>query len=225
MASRPIYQFYAELDGYSPKIWRRFQVRDNITAARLAYINMTLFEMQASHLFSFELREENSDILKLFMIPDEESDIWNENVKQFDATGIKISAMVPVVKTRFRFVYDFGDDWGVLMTLEDIITDEDLPSGELPRVLGGAGFGIVEDCGGIPGLENLAKAFKKKRGKEYKELREWLGVDDFDLTAFDIDDMNFRLKKIPRIYARIYERGIGPTRQSIDLLERKYLKK
>lgn len=31
MASQPIYQFYAELKDYEPKIWRRFQVMNNIT--------------------------------------------------------------------------------------------------------------------------------------------------------------------------------------------------
>ena len=51
MASQPIYQFYAELNNYQPKIWRRFQVPGNITMARLGYILMTLYEMQASHLF------------------------------------------------------------------------------------------------------------------------------------------------------------------------------
>ena len=54
MASQPIYQFYAELSDYKPKIWRRFQVLDNITMARLGYIIMTMFEMQASHLFCFD---------------------------------------------------------------------------------------------------------------------------------------------------------------------------
>jgi hypothetical protein len=43
------------------------------------------------------------------------------------------------------------------------------------------------------------------------------------MAAFDIDDMNYRLKKIPRIYKQIYEDGMYPTKQSIDLLERKYL--
>ena len=55
MASHPIYQFYAELCDYEPKIWRRFQVMDHITAARLGYILMTLFEMQACHLFCFDI--------------------------------------------------------------------------------------------------------------------------------------------------------------------------
>ena len=55
MASKEIYQLYAELKDYSPKIWRRFEVVSNITIARLGYILMTLFEMQASHLFSFDV--------------------------------------------------------------------------------------------------------------------------------------------------------------------------
>jgi hypothetical protein len=67
----------------------------------------------------------------------------------------------------------------------------------LPRVLDGAGFGIVEDVGGAGGLEDLAKAFKKKKGADYKQFSEWLGIEELDITAFDLDDMNFRLKRIP----------------------------
>ena len=55
MASKPIYQIYAELQDYEPKIWRRFQVMNDITMARLAYILMTLFEMQGRHLYEFEV--------------------------------------------------------------------------------------------------------------------------------------------------------------------------
>ena len=63
MASKPIYQIYAELQEYEPKIWRRFQVMNDITVARLAYILMTLFEMQGSHLYLFEVDELNNFII------------------------------------------------------------------------------------------------------------------------------------------------------------------
>ena len=55
MAAQKMYRYYAELYGYEPAIWRRFEVPRNINMARLAYIIMTLFEMQASHLFMFEV--------------------------------------------------------------------------------------------------------------------------------------------------------------------------
>jgi len=53
--SSSIYQFYVKLEEVTPTIWRRFQVRSNMTASRLCYIIMTLFEMKASHLFALEV--------------------------------------------------------------------------------------------------------------------------------------------------------------------------
>ena len=51
MAVHQIYRFYAELKDYTPKIWRRFEVIGTKTIAEFGYTIMTMFEMQASHLF------------------------------------------------------------------------------------------------------------------------------------------------------------------------------
>jgi hypothetical protein len=220
MASQPIYQFYSELEEYEPKIWRRFQVSGGVSMARFGYIVMTLYEMMASHLFAIET-EVMGEIFR-FEIPDEENDYPGiDDIKYIDATDIKLSRWSKSPGTQYHLNYDFGDSWWVSLTLERIIVDKDLPGRELPRVLEGAGHGIVEDCGGVSALEELAKAFKTKRGPRYRELRDWLGVDNFDMAAFDLDDMNFRLKKLPRIYADIYERDLEPTKRSIDLMERR----
>lgn len=248
MASKPIYQFYAELDGYKPVLWRRFQVAGNITIARLAYIVMTLFEMKASHLFAVEvpwaenfrkdLRKENrseEDFEKLSvgippvwryeMLDHEQNDFDDlEDVKVLDATKHTLSRVIEHVGDELSLNYDFGDNWYVSLVVESITTDAALPGKELPRVFEGEGFGIIEDCGGVFGLEELRKAFIKKKGDSYKELREWLGVDELDMSTFDIDDMNFRLKKLPRIYKECYEDRLTPTRRSINLIERKYRK-
>jgi hypothetical protein len=65
------------------------------------------------------------------------------------------------------------------MPLSIVVQDDALPGKLLPRVLEGEGFGIIEDCGGVSGLERLAKAFQKKKGREYQELSEWLGIPGF----------------------------------------------
>lgn len=88
-----------------------------------------------------------------------------------------------------------------------------------------AGLRVVEDCGGPDGLKQLARSFAKKKGAEYEQNREWLGMDDLNLEAFDLEDMNFRVKKIPRIYADMYEWGLPPTKASENLLARKYKEK
>lgn len=248
MASSPIVQFYAELCDYEPKIWRRFQVMDHITMARLGYVLMTLFEMQASHLFCFDVPTLENDLhrrereghcidpelLRLFrsdprlvhlrveLSCEEDADFFEGSL--MDAATTKLRSVSGGEGATMTFSYDYGDGWEITLLVERIFEDPALSGRELPRVLEGAGYGIIEDCGGPGGLEELAKAYRRKRGKRYEELREWLGVDALDISAFDLDDMNFRLKKVPRIYADLYEHDMAPTKQSLDLLTRSYKK-
>lgn len=254
MASQPIYQFYAELMDYKPKMWRRFQIMNNIPMSKLGYILMTMFEMQASHLFCFDypyMEHLKKDLLKRHSREDVDmmlssSDLrsalrknWHieipyedtldgfddDNQEFYDATETMVKRIINKPQEYLTFSYDYGDGWEIELILEEIIIDKDFPGKKLPRVLEGAGYGIIEDCGGTGGLEELSKVFKKKSGTRYKELSSWLGTDTLDLSSFDIDDMNFRLKKVPRIYADLYEYGLQPTKQSLNLLERRYLKK
>ena len=227
MATHPIYQFYAVLDDFNPKVWRRFQVTNNITPARLCYIIQVLFEMTASHLMALEVPVTGLNAIQSFVIMDEafeDFSAYRREVYVRDATEGTLRGIGLKPGSKLNFNYDFGDDWWVSLILEEIFEDRELPGGELPRVLDGEGFGIVEDCGGTNGLAELIKALKKKKGSRYSELREWLGADDFDINAFNVEDMNFRLKKIPRIYKQCYEDRLIPTQKSIDLIEREYMK-
>ena len=131
--------------------------------------------------------------------------------------------MLNLIGEQIYFTYDFGDNWEVVIKLENVYSDDTTPASDFPRVLGGAGFGIIEDCGGVHGLGELAAAYKKKSGEAYEEYSEWLGITDLDLDSFDLNDMNFRLKKLPRIFRDIYEKELEPTQRSIDIIERKYL--
>ena len=247
MATKQIYQLYAELKDYSPKIWRRFEVVSNITIARLGYILMTLFEMQAHHLFCFDLPFSDNyrirmadqytpkEIEKLTRTFFTENPVYrnlqlelkNEHIESSpdsaDATEALLKNMLDLVGERIDLTYDFGDNWEVITKLEKVYNDDTTLASDFPRVLEGAGFGIIEDCGGVPGLADLAANFKKKSGKAYKEYSEWLGKADLDLDSFDLDDMNFRLKKLPRIFCDIYEKDLEPTQRSIDIILRKYL--
>lgn len=224
MATQPIYQFYSELADYRPKIWRRFQVPRNITMAKLAYILMTMYEMQASHLFCIEIPVYAGLRLR-YELPSEDDFPPEDGVRVQDASESMLGQQFSGVDTKLTMQYDYGDGWEISLTLEEVFVDDELPGRALPRVLEGSGYGIIEDCGGPGGLEGLAKAFQKKTGRDYQAYREWLGRDDLDLSAFDIDDMNFRLKKVPRIYRDLYEYKYAPTPRSMDILERRYLKK
>jgi len=248
MASKQIYQLYAELKDYQPKIWRRFEVVSNITIARLGYILMTLFEMQAHHLFCFDLPfsenyrihmadqyspKEIEKLTRAFFTKNPfyrnfRLELKNEYIESSsdsaDAAEAVLKNMLNLIGEQINFTYDFGDNWEVAAILEKVYSDDTTPASDFPRVLEGAGFGIIEDCGGVPGLTDIAAAHKKKSGRAYREYYEWLDMPDLDLDSFDLDDMNFRLKKLPRIFSEIYEKDLEPTQQSISLIMRKYKK-
>lgn len=244
MASQPIYEMYAELKDYEPKIWRRFQLMNNVSMSRLAYIIMTMFEMEANHLFCFEVpnaenyfneqrkHHKEEDIIDIYKyhpeyanwrieLSSDEDDFPYEGRKMI-AEETKLKQVLNYAEDKLLFEYDFGDGWEIAVVLERVIETSDIPGKELPRVLEGEGYGIIEDCGGPGGLADLAKAFKRKEGREYEEYKEWLGREELDLSTFDLEDVNFRLKKLPRIYTDIYEYGIEPTLQSMKLLRREY---
>ena len=248
MASQPIYQFYSELGGYEPKVWRRFQVLNNITMSQLGYILMTMYEMEAKHLFCIEVpirknyglcmrKRRGCDIAVEFPYEtwkfevNDGEDYFSENssefeVQSFDASERKLKYVLnDTPGEKLLLEYDYGDGWSVEVTLEGVLEDIDIPGRELPRVLEGEGHGIIEDCGGVEGLRSIAEAFGRKCGPEYEQYCQWLGTTEMDLNAFNIEDINFRLKKVPRIYRELYELGYAPSKRSIALLERKYMDK
>ncbi len=248
MAAQPIYQFYSELKDYEPLIWRRFQVLKNITVAQLGYILMTMYEMEARHLFSIEVPIRQNFALYIKKRNGCDIDIgfpngvWQFEVdsekkedfftsrgevekRSFDATVCRMKDVLnDTPGEHLLFEYDYGDGWAVEITLESTFEDKTLPGRALPRVLEGEGHGIIEDCGGVDGLRSVAEAFQQKSGIEYEQYCQWLGKTDLDLTSFDIEDINFRLKKVPRIYRELYELGYAPSERSVALLKRQYMK-
>ncbi len=246
MAQHYVYRFYAELNGYKPKIWRRFEINGEKTMAELGYALMLMFEMQASHQFCFrentrdaflaDMRaryseEELNSVLEkhgmVDLMKNSHYELASEDMylgadeRFFEADKIKLNRITDRPGWHFTFEYDYGDGWEVDLTLEQCEKQEVSLSG-LPSVLEGEGFGIIEDIGGVGGLEELAKTLKKGKGCEYKEFCDWLDTTTLDLSVFNIEDMNFRLKKLIRVYKEIYEYHYQPTDKSIALLNREY---
>ena len=144
-SSHPIYQFRAELDDFKPKIWRRFQVANDVTMARLGYILQVMFEMTSSHLMAIEvpfadnyrayfraeypdepyivtLGSEYDNLIYRYEIPNDLEPFLDphRNVRVDDATQVRIRHAVSNPNERLNFNYDFGDDWWVTVTLEEV---------------------------------------------------------------------------------------------------------
>jgi hypothetical protein len=90
--------------------------------------------------------------------------------------------------------YDFGDGWEHVLVVEAATVAE--PTARYPRCVAGAGACPPEDCGGIPGYENLRGILADPADPEHEDMLEWLGIGsaaDFDPARFDLEAVNLRL--------------------------------
>jgi hypothetical protein len=205
-----IYQFRSTLCGFEPEIWRLFEVSANSTVAQLAYTAMVLYEMDASHLFSMLLKEKRRKRAGVrFEFDDDMTEIFVADNKSYNTSynpaKTKLQQLTITRGREFLLEYDYGDSWVVSMTLKKIYEDPSLKETDLPRVLEGARYGIIEDCGGLYGLERLAQAYSLKSGSDYEYWKDWMGDQDFDIEEFNLEEMNLKLKtKVPK-FKKFYE--------------------
>ena len=157
-----------------PEIWREIVVENDITFKKLHEIIQLSFGWTNSHLYNFDV----SGIL--FSIPDKE---FGNN--DLDAKN-KITEFLIEQGQKALYTYDFGDYWEHEIEIVDVLKKE--KEIQYPKCLDGKRNGPPEDCGGIPGYEDVIDALTNKDKSEYEDLLEWLG--DYDPETFDIDEIN-----------------------------------
>lgn len=176
-----VFQFHALLEGSQPRVWRRFLVGADSTAADLMYSLLTMFAMTGFHLYHLERYVPGQRfgwarrIQTRSQMKDMESGgmMWDNPV---EADSLPLDMLAGKVGDQLRFYYDYGDDWVVRLKLEAIL-DDDAHEGRLPVVVKGKGYGIVEDCGGVWVLNRMME-------------KEKLAGKTDNLLAFDKEAIN-----------------------------------
>lgn len=223
-----VLQFKLTLDDFKPRVWRRIQVRSDTTMDQFAHVIMTLFHMEASHLYAFAFPDyvvERKVPGFPFPIPPQPmrfelfgdfSDEEPDGETLFDIEDASLTLATTLARfpsKRFNFEYDTGDGWGITILFEKIVPEGKAATESFPCVLKGEGYGIVEDCGGVWGLAQLVKLVKRRAenrpiedtGYDEPGRLEWL--DDLHpeaaealLTpeAFDVEAANLALHPKPR---------------------------
>lgn len=183
--SRQLYQLHIELEGISPPIWRRLLVPSNISLDQLHLIIQVTMGWQNCHYHVFQTKDKCC-----FTAPealDEGFDNW------FDETGVALSDVLHSKAKHLSYEYDFGDSWNHRVTLEKtlpLIGDQDADI----LCLAGESACPPEDCGGIPGYENLLEVLQDPAHPDYPELLAWLEDVDFNPTVFIVETRNARLQ-------------------------------
>ncbi|MFN0151095.1 MAG: plasmid pRiA4b ORF-3 family protein [bacterium] len=179
----PIYQLKVTLQDIAPPIWRRFQVRGDITLYRLHGVLQTIMGWENAHLYDFTIG-------KTRFGPHEGE--FGRDVKDDARTKLNSVAGVPVKS--FTYNYDFGDRWEHEVVVEEILPpDNDLVT---PVCLAGERACPPEDCGGTHGYEELLETIARRTGGARSAGRAGRGATPFDPEAFDLEAINTRLRQL-----------------------------
>jgi hypothetical protein len=181
-AGRPtVHRLKVTLRRTKPPIWRRLEVPSDVTLADLHTAIQRAFGWGDCHLWVFETSYGE------YGNPDPE-------LGHGDAGAMTLADVATEVGDRFRYTYDFGDDWQHDVLVEAV--DQAQPGLAYPRCLTGRRTCPPDDCGGVWGYEELLSALADPGHPEHHDQVTWLGLasaDEFDPAAFDLERANRRL--------------------------------
>lgn len=169
----PVYRIKVGLRDAKPPIWRRLEVPADTTLSRLHRIIQVAFGWTDSHMHVFET-------------PYGPYGVADRELGHRAEGPVTLEQVAPAAKERFRYVYDFGDNWLHDIEVEAILDRE--PSVAYPRCTGGRRAAPGDDSGGVWGHEELLTILADPSHPEHADRLEWLGLAsaaDFDPARFD----------------------------------------
>lgn len=174
-----VFQFKITLDGVKPPIWRRIQTPSDFTLAALSGMIQAAMGWEGFHLHAFEIDGTRYGV----PMEGDWEEILDEGEYSLDELGLR-------AKSRFKYEYDFGDDWRHTVVLEKILPWK--PEDD-PVCVTGKRACPPEDCGGVWGYRRLLEALADPKHPEHKGMKEWLGGEVPDPERFSLERANLRL--------------------------------
>lgn len=182
-----LFQFKITLQEIQPAIWRRIQVPAKQSFWDRHVAIQDAMGWKECHFHAFRLKQKHRHACIEIGIPDEEDENdpcqagWREWLADyFHEPG-----------QRMEYLYDFGDYWVHEVLLEGLLLKE--KGVRYPRCLDGQRACPPEDCGSIPGYEQLVAILQDPRHEEYQAMVEWLGDEygEYDPERFDPAKVKF----------------------------------
>lgn len=136
----PVYRLRIDLRGAKPPIWRRLEVRADISLRTMHELIQTLFAWEDYHLHVFETEYGSYGT-------------GDEDLGHRDPASVTLEQVLRDEGEKLEYMYDFGDGWEHLIKLEKVLPPE---PGLVPRCTAGKREAPPEDSGGIWSYEENA---------------------------------------------------------------------
>lgn len=186
-----VFTLKVELADIEPVIWRRIVVPSSLTLTELHAVIQGAVGWEDSHLHLFEIAGQR------YEIPEE--GVPASNSECLDERRYKLEDLL-TEGMEFSYVYDFGDDWTHIVTVEDQGGDQ---TGEqVPACIDGERACPPEDCGGPFGYPEFLDALCDPDHPEHEHWVEW--ANGFEPEPFNVAEANNLIQALCALYR---ERG------------------
>ncbi|WP_186394586.1 plasmid pRiA4b ORF-3 family protein [Stappia sp. TSB10GB4] len=193
-AANSAFQIKVQIIGIEPEIWRRIIVPGTLTLRELHAVLQGAMGWQDYHLHMFEIEG------KRFEVPE------NDNLGPEDGYADERKQTLAKILTKGMeslYVYDFGDNWKHLITVEDVAAPASARH-FMPRCIAGERACPPEDCGGDYRYPEFVDALADPDHPEHRDMVEWAG--GFEPEVFSLSQANALIGALCTLYA---ERGWG----------------
>jgi hypothetical protein len=180
-----------------PPIWRRLELASDLRLDELHRVLQAAFEWEGGHLHQFSTENRTWDDGSA---ADFGPGPFSESPAPEPEGKTLLSQVLAAVGDRLDYVYDFGDNWEHVVMLEEIV--EPAPGAPRARVVHGDRAAPLEDCGGVPGYEDLVTALADPEKPDHTHLVEWYlevygaSPADFDPAQVDIEALDQAVRRV-----------------------------
>lgn len=176
-----VYQLKISLKGLIPPIWRKLQVRGDVSLHDLHQTLQVVMGWGNYHRYQFMIEGAR------YGEPDP------DDLALKSAREVTLDGVISLEGAKFIYLYDPADDWQHVVKVERIAPPE--PGVFYPLCLAGKRACPPEESGGIWEYTNLLDVLENPRHPEYRELVEQFGLE-FDPEVFDVSRINRALRSL-----------------------------
>jgi hypothetical protein len=149
------YRVRVDLREVRPPVWRRLELSSHLGLDELHGILQTAFSWTDSHLHRFASGTSVWDRdAEIYLCPFDVEE--GEDPHGVPESEVRLDEVLAEAGDRLHYAYDYGDGWEHVVRLEAVLPR----SSRQPRAVCTAGRRATppEDCGGVPGYEELLAA-------------------------------------------------------------------
>jgi hypothetical protein len=192
-----IFRVRVDLNDAHPPIWRRLDLRSDLTLAAVHQVLQSAYDWTDSHLHRLSIGGDTFDIAaEWFLCEYDVEEGEDEGTPDADVT---LDETLVEPGDVLHYVYDYGDNWDLTIRLEEVLPLTD----DAPQAwcVDGQRAAPPDDCGGLRDAEDLAQIVDEPAAFDVAELNERLvspvgGLGDWGVRP-DLVLLLSRLQRTP----------------------------